>query len=195
MPNDNLTQNDLKQLSMLQQIGASPDYSDNQQTKPEEKFLEQLNPSFLCKEFEMGLRGKEMSEQTKEWVSIEGIEGHQMINEKGIAEVMKVIRSKVNTNTVYSNLPEEIVSNIAIDSMIRISRTLALHYKDYNMSILDINTISNDATDFIYTALSRGTDALTLRLLRTMIQTKELTTTGIRDNKPSMNPLDILKRK
>lgn len=195
MADEGLTLNDLKQYSMMQGMGIQPDYSDSNQPKPEEKFLEQLNPSFLCKEFENGLRGKQWDEIRKEWVSIEGIDKSHGINELGISEIMKTIRSKVNTNTVYANLPEEIVANITIDSSVRISRTLSLHWKDFNITLLDINTITNDSVDFIYTALTRGIDALTLRLLRTMIQAKELTTTGLKDNKSLPNPLDILRRK
>lgn len=195
MDENELTLSQIAQVRKMQELGMQPEYGSSDIERPEEKFLEQLNPRFLCLEFENNLRGKQYNAETEKWEDISGLDKNEGINEKGIAEIMKVVRSKVNTNTVYSNLPEEIIDNITIDSGVRISRLLSLKYKTYNMQVIDINTITNDACDFIYTALRRGNDALTLRLLRTMIQTKELTTNqGSDKKKMSLNPLNLLRR-
>jgi hypothetical protein len=191
---DSINMQDIRQMRLAQELGMNPEYGDNIRERPEEKFLEQLNPRFLCQEFENGLKGKEWDQESEKWTVVPGMKRELSINDNGIAEIMKIIRSKVNTNTVYSNLPEEIIETITIDAGIRISRLLSLKYKDYQMEIIDINMITNDACDFIYTALRRGNDALTLRLLRTMIQSKELTTNQPDKKKGIPNPLDMFRR-
>lgn len=189
---DAITMQDIRQIRLANELGMNPEYGQQQLERPEEKFLEQLNPDFLCKVFENMLRGKYWDETEEKFIVIEGA---RKINEEGIAEIMKMIRSKVNTSTIYANLDKELIVDMTIDTGQRISLLLSLNYKKYEMKLMDINTISNDACDLINIALSRGADAITLRLLRTMIQSKELTTNQAEQKKKGFNMLDLLRRK
>lgn len=170
---------DIEEMQKLQELGLQPQYADVSGEKPEEKFLEQLNPNKVIEEIENKLRCKRWDSIKQEWVNVAKIEDNSKITEEGIAEIMTRVSSIINTNTIYSNLDDEVIQNIVIDFGVELSRFLSLNYKSYNMKLIDINKITNFCCNMCYIALKRGDSALTLRMLRTMIQSKELTTHGI----------------
>lgn len=182
---------DIRQMRLMQELGIdNPQYGAPQLERPEEKFLEQLNPDLLCKIFENMLRGKYWDSEQEKFVEMEG---SRKVNEEGIAEIMKMIRSKVNTSTIYGNLGKELVEDMTVDTGQRLSLLLSLNYRKYDMQLMDINTITNDACDLVNIALSRGIDAITLRLLRTMIQSKELTTNQAEQKKKGIDIMGLLR--
>lgn len=168
-----ITRDQIEQIRIMQEAGIQPQYENIGEQKPEEKFLEQLNPDSINNFVLHELKGQSYDDKTKQWTQV----GKRKISDEGINEVMTRVRSIINTNTVYSNLDDEIIQNIVIDFAIELSRFLSLKYKDFGMEIIDINKITNFCSNMAYIALRRASDmALTLRMLRTMIQTKELTT-------------------
>lgn len=170
-----LTREQVEQIRMMQEMGVQPQYENINEQKPEEKFLEQLNPDAINNFIMHELKGEIYDDRTKQWTKL----GRRKINDDGINEVMTRVRSIINTNTVYSNLEDEIIQNIVIDFAIELSRFLSLKYKEFGMEVIDINKITNFCANMAYIALRRASDmALTLRMLRTMIQTKELSTSS-----------------
>lgn len=167
---------DYYNLARNQAAGLSPEYSEQLQERPEEKFLEQLNPEALINELSNELRGKYYDTQTKKWLQIPGIDLNKQMTEEGVAEIIKRVRARVNTSTVYSNLEDDIIRKIVISLADEVSTFLSLHYKEYNIKVIDIREITHKVADVVYIALKRGDEALTLRMLRTMIQSRELTT-------------------
>lgn len=173
MAGEELTRDQVEQLRMMQELGIQPQYEQMNQEKPEEKFLEQLNPDAINNFIMHELKGEIYDDKTKQWTTI----GKRKITDEGINEVMTRVRSIINTNTVYSNLDDEIIVNIVCDFAIELSRFLSLKYKKFGMEVIEINKITNFCSNMAYIALRRASDmALTLRMLRTMIQSKELTT-------------------
>ena len=163
-----LTRDQVEQIRMMQEMGVTPQYENMNEEKPEEKFLEQLNPDYINNFIMHELQGEIYDDKTKQWARI----GRKKLTDEGINEVMTRVRSIINTNTVYSNLGDEIIQNIVIDFAIELSRFLSLKYKDFGMEVIDINKITNFCANMAYIALRRASDmALTLRMLRTMIQT------------------------
>lgn len=168
-----ITRDQIEQIRIMQEAGIQPQYENIGEQKPEEKFLEQLNPDSINNFIMHELKGEAYDDKTKQWTNIV----KRKITDDGINEIMTRVRSIINTNTIYSNLDDEIIQNIVVDFTIELTRFLSLKYKDFNMEIIDINKIPNFCSNMAYIALRRASDmALTLRMLRTMIQTKELST-------------------
>jgi len=181
--------NDMYMMTDMQR----PQYLDLPLEKPEEKFLEQLNPESICDYIEQKLRNRRWDRAKGIWVNTEQ---DLPITDEGINEIMTRVMSVINPNTVYSNLDEEIIVNIVVDFGIELSRFLSLNYKNYNMKVIDINKITNFCTNMAYIALRRGEEALTLRMLRTMIQTKELSAVSFKPDGERKYPwpLSMLKK-
>lgn len=143
----------------------------------EDKFLEQLNPERVCEYIQNTLRGKFYDSETGQWQSLRLT---RKITEEGLAEIMLRVRSIINPNTVYSNLELDDIRKITIDFAKELTLFLVFNYKKYNLTVADIRKIVNFCANMTFITLSRGEEALTLRLIRTAIQTKELIT-GIKE--------------
>jgi hypothetical protein len=167
--------NDLRMAQMQQLQAQTPplQYYDVPSVKTEVKFLEQLSPKDMNEIIEQRIRKRYWSEADKKWVAILGA---KQITEEGISSIMSKCWSIINESTVYGNLPEDIIYNLTISFSQVLGRDLAINYKKYNMDLLEINTITHLCTDMAFICLKRGDSALTLRLLRTMIESKELST-------------------
>lgn len=159
---------------IIDQAGLAPAYSEVPIQKSDEKFLEQLNPEKICEFLENLLRGKKWNTEKECW---EDDPYAKKVNEYGVAVIMRKVRSIVNPNTIYGNLDQEIIENIIMDFVFDLSFTLAMKYKEFEIEINDISTITKMCADVAYIALTRGVDAITLRLLRSMIETKEVIAT------------------
>ena len=166
------TTREIQDMQMASEI-QRPYYADVPFEKPEEKFLEQLNPESICDYIEQKIRARRWDRPTGKWVDTI-TDPSKAITDEGVNEIMTRVMSIINPNTVYSNLESEIITNIVVDFGIELSRFLSLNYKDYNMKVIDINKITNFCCNMAYISLRRGEEALTLRLLRTMIQSKEM---------------------
>ncbi len=139
--------------------------------KPEEKFLEQLNPEELILSLEHLLRGERFDPEKGIWVK--NAYSKRIINDKGIADIIFRMKLLIDTNTVYSDLKDNVITNIALDFAEDLADHLALHYKEYDMNVIDIRSVTKICTYTLYVALRRARDATTLRILRSVIQTKE----------------------
>ncbi|MEM2175491.1 MAG: hypothetical protein QXI58_07735 [Candidatus Micrarchaeia archaeon] len=140
-----------------------------------DQFLEQLNPEKICEYIEQTLDGKHYDPITGTWKPSKYA---KKISSEGIAEIMLRIRSIINPNTVYSNLDDNTIRKITIDFAKELARFLAINYKKYGMEVADIGKVVNFCANMVYITLTRGNEALTIRLIRTAIQTRELITTG-----------------
>lgn len=177
---DSISMKEIEEMQKLQELGLQPQYADAGGEKPEEKFLEQLNPKPINEEIEYKLRGKRWNSLKQEWEDIAKIPDNKKITEEGIGWIMTRVESVVNTNSIYSNLDDEDIRKIVIHLGDELTMGLSLNYKKFNMSLLDVNRIPHLCVDMAFISLKRGGDALTLRMLRTMIQSKELTTHGMK---------------
>lgn len=175
----------------MQDLGIAPSYSDIPTEKPQEKFLEQLNPEKICEYLENLLRGKKWNSEEERW---EDDPYAIKVNERGISVIMRKVRSIVNPNTIYSNLDREIIENIVMDFVSDLAFTLAMKYKEFGIEVIDIATITKMCSDVAYISLMRGQDAITMRLLRTAIQTREIVS-SINKPEENRNLFDRLFRK
>ena len=156
--------------AMITQEAA--EYRDLPIEQPDQKFLEQLNPERIIDNLEQLLRGKRWNEEKRRWEPMPNFK--PKINEDGINEIMFRIRTYVNTHAVFGNIKEDLAIRMTTTFGIELATYLALNYKKFGMEPADIRKIVHLASDVVFIALTRGEQALTLKLLRTMIQTKEL---------------------
>jgi hypothetical protein len=147
-------------------------YRDLPLEKPDQKFLEQLNPESIVDNLEMMLRGYRWNREKGRWEPIPHFK--PKLNEEGINEIMFRIRTYVNPHNIYGNIDEELARRMTITFATELATYLALNYKKFGMDVIDIRKIVHLASDAVFQALARGEEALTLKLLRTMIETKEL---------------------
>ncbi|MEM2146461.1 MAG: hypothetical protein QW279_13950 [Candidatus Jordarchaeaceae archaeon] len=139
------------------------------------QFLEQLDPEKICDYIEQILEGKRYDPTTGTWKPVKYA---KKISSEGVSEIMLRIRSIINPNTVYSNLDDETIRKITIDFAKELARFLAVNYKKYGMEVADIGKVVNFCANMVYITLARGNEALTIRLIRTAIHTRELITTA-----------------
>lgn len=154
---------------------VSPTYQEIPMTEAEEKFLDQLNPEKINEYIENKLRGKIWDSKKKQWVDPPF--PVKRIKEEGISEIMTRVWSIINPNTIYSNLDDDMIRTMVYDFGVELSRYLGLKYKEFGMEVVDINKVTNFCCNMAYIAMKRGEQALTLRILRTMIQAKEIVAT------------------
>lgn len=167
--------NQLNEYRKIREIeNESRDYTEVPIVSESQKLLEHLDPDVACEYIEHLLRNEYFDITTGRWKQYK--EAYSHINERGITEIMVRIRSVINRNTVYGNLSEEIISKITIDFAKELAIFLALNYKKFGMRVVDIRKVVNICANMVYITLMRGENAVTLRLLRTMIQSKELLT-------------------
>jgi len=157
----------------LQDLTTTQPYSEILFPKPDEKFLEQLDPETICTYLEQTLRGYKYNIEKDKWEPIPGFK--QKITEEGINEIMLRVRPMLSPNTIYSNLDKDIIINIVLQFGEELATFLAVNHKKFNLSPLDIRKITHLCCDAVYIAMMRGERALTLRALRTMIQAHEYT--------------------
>jgi len=181
----------------LQQMGVSPTYEDMPTDKPDQKLLQQMDPSNDLIAIENQLKSFFFDSQTKEWRL--DMETKKQITQEGVSEIMKSLRPRIMIGAVYSDIPDEILVNITCDAAKEIGLYLRHNYKRFGMDIIDIIKIKNFCADMIYINLRRAVEGNTLKMMRTMIQAKELTTTqGMAKGMPgqekkfSLNPLKWL---
>ncbi len=192
---EGFTPQEIAQTQLMQELGISPQYMEIQEKELDISFLQQLDPEKINEYIENKLRNRVWDREKKKWIDNPNVK--KRITEEGINEIMTRVWSIINPNTVYSNLNEEIIVNIVIDFAKELSRFLSLKYKDFGMEVIDINKITNFCSNMAYIALMRGLDALTLRLLRTMIQSREITTSTKlpqEQKKSLLNPLNWFRR-
>lgn len=157
-----------------QQANSPPNaYYDLPQTRTESKFIEQLSPNDILLTIEMKIRKKYYISGEGVWKDIPNV---KKPTEEAVVNIMVKCQSVINESTIYGNMPEDIIYNMTYSFAKVLSRDLALNYKRYNMELLDINKITHFCTDMCFIALKRGEQALTLRLLRTIVESKELVT-------------------
>lgn len=172
-----MNQNELNEYRRLKEIeneSMKDQYTEIPISNESQKLLEHLDPEMVCDYIEHLLRNEYYDITTGKWKKYSEL--YSNINEKGITEIMVRIRSIINRNTVYGNLDPEIISKITVDFARELSIFLALNYKKFGMNVVDIRKITNVCSNMVYITLMRGESAITLRLLRTMIQSKELLT-------------------
>lgn len=177
------------QMQMAQQQSGQPpaQYYDIPQTRTESKFIEQLSPKDILFAIEMKIRKKYYSPAKEEWIDIPNA---KKPTDDAVANIIIKCESVINESTIYGNLPLDVIYNMTVSFGKVLSRDLALNYKKYNMELMDINKITHFCTDMSYIAMMRGNDALTLRLLRTIIESKEMVTTM---GQPQENKFSIFK--
>lgn len=190
---ENLSQDELKRMQFINELNQ-PMYQEIPLEKPEQKFLEQLNPESICDYIEQKIRGRIWNREKGKWIDPPE---KPKITEEGINEIMTRVMTIINPNTIYSNLDDEVIVNIVLDFGKELSRFLSLKYKEFGMDVVDINKITNFCCNMAYIALKRGEQALTLRMLRTMIQAKELTAIQTKPEEKrgfTLNPLKLFKK-
>jgi len=201
MPNEQgqYTQDDYNQMLKMQQMGLSPSYEDMPNEKSDSKLLEQMDPSKDLNSIENQLKSFFFDSQTKEWKMDDSTK--KRITQEGVSEIMKSLRPRIMIGAVYSDIPEEIIINITCDASKEIGLYLRHNYKKFGMDIIDIMKIKFFCADMIYLNLRRAVEGNTLKMMRTMIQARELTTSqgnmkGVpgQEKKFSLNPLTWLGR-
>lgn len=177
MPDEqgNYTQNEIEQAIRMQQMGLSPQYEEMPTDRPDPKLLEQMDPTKDLLVIENQLKSYFFDSQTKQWKL--NTETKKKLTDEGVSEIMKSLRPRIMMGAVYSDIPEDIIVNITCDAAKEIGLYLRHNYKRFGMDIIDLIKIKSFCADMIYLNLRRAAGGNTLKMMRTMIQAKELTTT------------------
>lgn len=169
-------------------------YLDLPSTHGERQLIEQLDPSTILERIEHVLRGEYFDIATGKWKRYKG--SKPLMNEKGIREILLDMQHLVNIGSVFGNLSEDQIRKMIIDYGRDLCFKLSLKWKEFGMEKIHIKIIPKIICRMAFIALMRGEEALTLRLIRTMIRSTESVVQQKpveKEKKFSLNPFKLFR--
>jgi hypothetical protein len=139
-----------------QQIGAQMSragYSVTSNNEINSLLSELTNPEQEIYEVEKSLKGIDIDENGKEIRKTE-----PLLNNKGVANMIRLMRSMLNRVMFMSNLEEIDVRNLVMELSYQIQDDLIMHKKDYD--IKDVTDMTTIRTIISYKAFEAGMTAL-----------------------------------
>ena len=82
--------------------------------------------------------------------------GQQLLNEKGIREIITIVRSLVNKVMFFSNLDEYDIRLLTMRMRQNIAQNLFLNWEEYDIKKSDLTIVTDKVVYFMYVALKRA---------------------------------------
>ena len=130
---------------------------------------EATNPSRIIEEFSHRIRGETFDITAGKWKLV----SKPKMNEQGINELVNEIFSRVNQNTIFSNLDRKEVSHLIISLGDDVAVMLCEKVVLWDIKEEDMDSILNMCVDLVYMALKRGYDQGERKFLSKVTQQSE----------------------
>ena len=123
-----------------------------------------LDPAFVIERVRRNLKGQIQNPITKEWEQW----GEPMMNENGLKEIVSLLDSYVNRNTLLSNLKEEEIYEMMRNFEKRLIDWLKVKHVDFGLDTKNLNIIKTRIVDMVFLALKQAQNR---ELLKALTQT------------------------
>lgn len=135
-------------------------------------------------------------------------EEDKILNEQGVAEVMKILSMYLNRNTILSNYDEKTIRDKMLDFGFEVSDLIYLKYEDFGLNTLEkrkrYGMIIRELVDVVHSALLRalnGGERDSLRQARQITQSEQIMANGFpmmpmqQNQRSPLNPMRFLRGK
>lgn len=143
-----------------------------------------LDPYIVIERFRRNLRGEFFSQDEKMWKKI----GKRSANDDGIREIISVLDTYVNRNTLLSNLDDEEIYKITMSLNKELNTLFYMKWDAFEMDIADISLLSTRISDMCFLALKQANNKALLDALTKSYSVREMK--GLPEEKRglSLNP-------
>jgi len=153
-------------------------------TMPSQIIDQILDPYVVIERFRRNLRGEMFSQEQRKWVLL----GKRAMNDKGIREVISVLDTYVNRNTLLSNLDDEEIYKMILTLNKELNTLFYLRWKMFALEIEDISLLATRISDMCFLALKQANNKALLDALTKSYSVREMK--GLPEEKKglSLNP-------
>ena len=120
-----------------------------------------LDPAFVIERVRRNLKGEVQDPDSKEWKQW----GQPMMNENGIKEIVSLLDSYVNRNTLLSNLEDKEIYSMMKNLEKKLNAWFKVNYQGFDLDLKNINIIKTRIVDMIFLALKQAQDRELLKAL------------------------------
>lgn len=113
----------------------------------------QLTPEDIITELENDLRGMTYNHKEEKFVKTGAIPS---LNERGIREIISIVRSKINKITFLSNLDQEDIRQITLDVNLSLISLLFSKFDDFELKKENLEIILDQVIHLVYMGLMRA---------------------------------------
>ena len=129
----------------------------------------QTDPSKVIEEISHRLNGEMWVANENKWIKTR----KPLANTQGIGDIICIIASIVNQNTIFSNLNERQIRSIIIDMGLELCYLVVSKQREYQIVDSDLDTIVNLCTNLSFLSLMRCMDQGERKFLSKTISTHE----------------------
>jgi len=144
-----------------------------------------LDPAFVIERVRRNLKGQTQDPDTKKWVAY----GKPVMNDDGIKEIVSLLDSYINRNTLLSNLEEKEIYTIMKNFDKRLGAWLLTNMKSFDIKQKNLNIIKTRIVDMVFFALKQAQNK---ELLKALTQTYNVQENRTPDEKKAGIGMKIL---
>jgi len=145
-----------------------------------------LDPYIVIERFRRNLRGEMFSQEQKKWMKL----GKRSANDAGIREIISVLDTYVNRNTLLSNLDDEEIYKLTMTLNKELNTLFFMKWDKFDMDIADISLLTTRISDMCFLALKQANNKALLDALTKSYSVREMK--GLPEEKKglSLNPFN-----
>jgi hypothetical protein len=153
-------------------------------TMPSQIIDQILDPYIVIERFRRNLLGQMFSQDERKWVDL----GKRSLNDKGIREVISVLDSYVNRNTLLSNLDDEEIYKLTMSLNKELNTLFYMGWDKFEIDVSDISLLVLRICDMCFLALKQANNKALLDALTKSYSVREMK--GLPEEKKglSLNP-------